>query len=682
MHAPTISGFEIIKKIGQGGMATVWMARQISLDRIVAIKVLLPRFAVAAEEVARFRSEAQAAARLKHPGVVQVFDASVADGSYYFVMEYIAGYTVGDWVRRKGALAERDALLVAEHVCDALGYAWEHARIIHCDIKPDNILIDEDGTVKVADLGLARTLTAMAGDDIDEDHVLGTPSYMSPEQARGDAHLDFRSDIYALGATLYHMLTGHRLFEEEDDDTVLQLQISGSVPDPMINCSGLSKPLCWLLERMLAKEPARRGDSWHAVMADMRRVYSGLMPHGSLHHDDLSTIERSPTRSTIDHPRLERLQVVPKSSSNAVWTALWTAVVAIAIAVGLKLYLTFSAAPIAPPPARTTSSAGTRPGTPTPPPARVADPARENISSLRGKILFDDAVAWQSANPDLIAEGIARFQKVVDTAPDTDYATEANARIRSIKSRGLQLRKTRIEKLQTDLNALKEAGDYPRAEALINAFGEATPEDNTFRQRMLQDVNWHREAVESQKRLQDRKQQEQRCREIMAPSLTAMASSVLKGNTPDAIASVQILIENPDLELFHSNLTDLKTALENLNNLDYWIMVSFQEQQGQTIEVMLQSGPVSLTVGDIGENSVSCVLHTEGGDRDMRLAMSDLAPRERFARMAFANNDAAALARGLMAFEAGAYSKAADFFAGTHFLLSDILSQAAKARNP
>ncbi|MDD4872570.1 MAG: serine/threonine-protein kinase, partial [Kiritimatiellae bacterium] len=202
-----ITGFEILECLGQGGMATVWKARQLSLDRIVAIKVLSSRMARDVADIERFLKEAKSAAKLKHSGIIQVYDVNAENNQYYIVMEYVAGYTVGDWLRRKSILSEEDALLVVDSVADALDYAWNKESIIHCDIKPDNIIIDSDGTVKVADLGLARTISAMSTRQEDE-YVMGTPAYMSPEQARGDGDLDCRADIYSLGAMLYHLVTG------------------------------------------------------------------------------------------------------------------------------------------------------------------------------------------------------------------------------------------------------------------------------------------------------------------------------------------------------------------------------------------------------------------------------------------------------------------------------------------
>ena len=161
MSAPfELPGFEILEKLGEGGMATVWKARQLSLDRIVAIKVMSSVLAEDADDVERFQAEARSAAKLKDQGIVQVYDADAHNGMYYFVMEFVAGYSVGDWIRRSGAIDESDILLVAESVAAALAHAWEKESIVHCDIKPDNVMIDGDGTVKVADLGLARSISA------------------------------------------------------------------------------------------------------------------------------------------------------------------------------------------------------------------------------------------------------------------------------------------------------------------------------------------------------------------------------------------------------------------------------------------------------------------------------------------------------------------------------------------
>ena len=178
-----IPGYRLEAKIGEGGTATVWKAKQLALDRDVALKILSHALAPDPEALGRFRTEGMAAAKLNHRNIVQVYDAGEVEGVPFFAMEYVDGRSLGDILARKGKLAEEEALAVVESVARALQYAWEREQIIHCDIKPDNILVEKSGIVKVADLGLARIMSRREGHS--ERDVIGTPNYVSPEQAMG-----------------------------------------------------------------------------------------------------------------------------------------------------------------------------------------------------------------------------------------------------------------------------------------------------------------------------------------------------------------------------------------------------------------------------------------------------------------------------------------------------------------
>lgn len=275
-----LPNFDVLELLGRGGMASVWKARQISLDRYVAIKILSSSFATDPEDIQRFRMEAQAAGRLKHPGIVQVYDANFTEGVYYFVMELVDGYTMGDFLRRKGKVSVEDALTVAESVAVALDYAWSHYQMVHCDIKPDNIMVDADGTVKVTDLGLSRSLALVKTEESGHsDEILGTPAYMSPEQVYGSEKLDCRSDIYELGATLYHLVTGQMLFIGKTDDAMIRCHIDTTqAPDVRTFVPDAGMPFALLLEKMLSKEPAHRPRDWKLVLADLARVRAGHPP--------------------------------------------------------------------------------------------------------------------------------------------------------------------------------------------------------------------------------------------------------------------------------------------------------------------------------------------------------------------------------------------------------------------
>ena len=271
MHsAPVIEGYKILSKIGEGATSVVWKAHQLSLDRTVVIKVLAAKLSKEHEDAQLFLAEAQTAAKLKHNGIIQVYDFGQIknDGRYFFVMEYVFGYTVGEWGRRRGRLKESDALAIAYHVGEALKYAWDQARVIHCDIKPDNLMVDADGTVKIMDLGLAHMVFAQsaAASDAGDSTVMGTPNYMSPEQAAGNNNLDCRTDIYALGMTLYHILTGVLPYGNGDELDIIGKQINEPLASPQVINPDLSTDITRLIQKMTAKNISERFQNWPEVL--------------------------------------------------------------------------------------------------------------------------------------------------------------------------------------------------------------------------------------------------------------------------------------------------------------------------------------------------------------------------------------------------------------------------------
>ncbi len=255
-HALCIPGYRLQQKLGQGSMGTVYKALQLSLDRTVAIKILAPFLADNRAFVERFLREAKALARLNHPNVVQGIDVGSVGGLHYFVMEYCDGPTVLSLIRQDGALDEDRAVGIIAHVARALEHAARH-DIVHRDIKPDNIMIVEGGVAKLCDLGLAKELSA-DGSGSEAGAAMGTPNYISPEQARGDPAIDRRSDIYSLGATFYHMLTGVPPFEGPSAAVVMVKHISEPPLPPRKRRPDIDPETERIVLRMLSKRPEYR----------------------------------------------------------------------------------------------------------------------------------------------------------------------------------------------------------------------------------------------------------------------------------------------------------------------------------------------------------------------------------------------------------------------------------------
>ena len=277
-NPPIIPGFKLIKQVGDGGMATVWKAWDDANDRIVAIKLLDDAFAANESEVSMFHTEERLMEEIRHPGIVQAFGFFKAGEKCFYSMEFVDGYTFGDLLRRKQHIKESDCLLICESVAAALDAAWNDHGIVHCDIKPENIMINTEGVVKLADLGISHRFEYREGPQDVPEHVLGTPAYISPEQVYGDIELDCRSDIYSLAATLYHLATGRILFPELGNDDMMRAHCDDTTQarDPRSYRPEISESFCRLLEAMLVKNRDNRIASWADVFETCQDIESGV----------------------------------------------------------------------------------------------------------------------------------------------------------------------------------------------------------------------------------------------------------------------------------------------------------------------------------------------------------------------------------------------------------------------
>ena len=269
-----VGGFEVLGELGRGAMGPLFKARQVSMDRTVALKVLPPSLAANESFVQRFVREAQAAARLNHPNIVQGIDAGRAGIYYYFAMEYVDGQGADALLRAEGQLPERRALAITGDIARALEHAHAH-EIIHRDVKLANIMIAKDGTAKLADLGLAREIDAGAVSVTQTGTVLGTPNYMSPEQARGDKGIDGRTDIYSLGATFYHMVVGQPPYAGGSLYDVVAKHMSAPVPDAHEVNGSVSTSAAAIIRKAMAKDPAKRYPDAGAMLKDIEQAMAG-----------------------------------------------------------------------------------------------------------------------------------------------------------------------------------------------------------------------------------------------------------------------------------------------------------------------------------------------------------------------------------------------------------------------
>jgi len=269
-----IADFIIRRAIGQGGMGTVYLSHQITLDRPAALKILAESYANNAEFVALFIKEARAAAKLNHPHIVQAYAVGEDDGLLYFAMENIDGETMKDVLAREGVIPVDQALNIIQQIAEALNYAWIEQKLIHCDIKPDNIMLTSTGRAKLADLGLARVTGDMS--DADDDEVMGTPQYISPEALTG-APMDARSDIYSLGATFYQFVTGRLAFDGNTAAEIAKKHLTEPLIPPRSVNKDIPESVSRIIVKMMAKNPSMRYQDASELIDDLRNARRGKL---------------------------------------------------------------------------------------------------------------------------------------------------------------------------------------------------------------------------------------------------------------------------------------------------------------------------------------------------------------------------------------------------------------------
>jgi serine/threonine-protein kinase len=276
MNQP-IPGYELLEKLGQGAMGTVHKARQLSMDRLVAIKILKPRLASNPGFIERFEKEARIAAKLSHNNVVQAIDVGSARNIHYFVMEHVEGKTIKQEIEKGKIYEEKEAVDIVLQIAQALAHASKR-KLIHRDIKPANIILTADGIAKLADLGMARTTEDFAQAEAEKGMTIGTPYYIAPEQVHGRMDADSRADIYSLGATFYHMVTGQPPFPGKKVDAVLRAHLEKELTPPDHLNTSLSAGLGEVIEFMMAKDRRQRYQTPDDLIIDLECLFSGAPP--------------------------------------------------------------------------------------------------------------------------------------------------------------------------------------------------------------------------------------------------------------------------------------------------------------------------------------------------------------------------------------------------------------------
>ena len=310
--------YEVLKRVGSGGMADVYMAKDHKLNRNVAVKVLKSEYVEDEKFLKKFETEAQAVARLSHPNIVNVYDVGIEDGINYIVMELAEGMTLKEYIRRKGYLSPKETVEISLQIASAISHAHKN-HIIHRDIKPQNILVSEIGNVKVTDFGIAKatssnTVTSTAT-------AMGSVHYISPEQAKG-RFCDEKSDIYSLGITMYEMVTGHVPFDHENGVTIALMHLQNEITPPSQIRDGIPDSLEKIILKCTMKKPEDRYQTADELITDLKLVfedtsggYVGIVP--AIDDSPTIMIDQNELTQRIQSNENDNTQPVEDSDSNA-----------------------------------------------------------------------------------------------------------------------------------------------------------------------------------------------------------------------------------------------------------------------------------------------------------------------------------------------------------------------------
>jgi serine/threonine-protein kinase len=420
-----IAGYEIVSLIGKGGMGAVYKAKQLSLERVVALKILPPRYARDRSFIKRFVAEARTVARLNHENIIAGIDVGESNGYYYFAMEYVDGETVAAGIERDGPFEEKRALRIVAQIARALNHAQKNG-LVHRDVKPQNIMLARNDVAKLCDLGLARSEEGEASSS--RGLSLGTPHYISPEQAKGEPDVDIRSDIYSLGATLYHMVTGETPFTGSSPMVLMTKHLTEVPVSPRRKAPRLSRGCNDLILKMMAKRKEARYQDPIELLEDIEKVLEGQplgftmksspklrrlpkgkedVPRGLGRYVDA---EAEKKRKFSRVRRLRKIQA-KRRLENAVLAG---AICILFVVIGLVAYLYIRS---------------TEPPPPPPPPQATKEEER-----LAGRAM-EEAAAFAGRHPLRTAEIIARYEEVVRRYPNTSWAKHARREIERLRRR-------------------------------------------------------------------------------------------------------------------------------------------------------------------------------------------------------------------------------------------------------
>lgn len=650
----TIGQFQIQKFLSKGGMGEVFLARQLSMGRNVALKILPAHLRGQKMRVQRFLKEIQTLARLDHPNIVMAHEAGEDEGVLYLAMSYVPGDSLEKRLQDTGPMAELDALKLIDKLAGALDYAWREHHLLHRDIKPANILITAGGEVKLTDFGLAKCLDdatelTMSGD------IIGSPNYMSPEQVNNCMDLDCRSDMYSMGATLYHMLTGKLPFAGSSLMETLKKQINESLPDPRLERSEISEACIILLEIMLAKDRNDRHPDYPALRADIARAIAGERPTKTSLKPGESVLlrliadripHRTKTPPVLFKPLFKKKIGMSFKRAVGVTMALVIVVLVVVLARGSwrKAKQASSAANI--PRAAAVTSAPALPAT-----ASVTPPADDANARLREKFL--QALKYAREHP----EDFAGTQALLESLREDGKGTEWEGKIAYEIERMERLQRWAINKdvrsLWSDVKALLVQSNFDGALKRIETDSRiVTGETKLACDNLMLEVKARKQAAEEANARETAEAERAKQAEAgakLAALTQGLANDLLKGNMASLSQRISEAGADPALGIVSNRTGALINLALQVTCWSEQVVKSFEKSRGKLVKVELKGGRTeSFTLTGVAGDRIQGQLQLSKGYVGRDFSVNELSTAEKLKRIEDVPPPAGKLMRGLI----------------------------------
>lgn len=706
MNKPELPGYDLLEHLPSGGVWNVFKARQLSLNRMVIVKFLSTSLLEDEDDSKSFIFETRRVALIKHPNIVQIYDFGKTSDNYFSVVEFVDGYSLATWLNKTKALPSHTALLVAEGVAKALSYAWDKAGATHGALKPNNILVDADGTIKVTDFGLSATMRLIRKKGA-HDSAHSRPlllNYTAPEQRTGPGDADCRVDLYALGALLYHMSCGKMPAPE----TAEPLAHFG--PDARAVKPELPMEVVRLIQKLMAPDREHRPKDWGETLQDIIRVKSGNSPSGNFPADTIQPAASSsivpPKRRTVSV--IVKTEAPPKAAAakaaafaqialkiaalilkglGRLWARLLqqrslqgfliaaaTLIIVILLFFPhIKEFLTVQSQPDTDNSQSSPASAQTD-SRPPAPASNKQTPAPAQATALPENA-FSEALAWARNNPDKMQEAISKFDDLAKRTPPTRTSELAAGEAQRLRT---QMAQEVVAELRVQAQTLAAKGHFAEAADLcINYQGPLAEATATARTQLADTFREEAKTLE-----ENRKKAAEQAEKKFNDAIVSAVALLMTDKNHEALKVVEQAGAMPGTERLRLDIQAFASAISAAAGMETTVLRSFQNTCNRQTTVSLLKGQESLIITNITDTELQGMQITRLGDGEIRkprnIAFKELALTEIIDRVSKAHPVHSFLLSGLVCYKAGNITQAGTYFEKTGPLLAPVLSDYLK----